>query len=99
MDSAVAAMDAEPVGVWLVTLEGVEAVGGPVLTVLAFVRAETGAAAEAGAVAELAGLGWSQVAALRSGEVVDAAAVPEDFRQAMDEALRFGCGLIVYDEG
>ena len=98
MDRTVAAMDAEAVGVWLVTLEGAEAVGGPMLTVLAFVKADTEAAAEAGAVAELAELGWSQVTALRSGEVVDAAAVPEDFRGAMDEALRFGCGLIVYDE-
>ena len=92
-------MDAEPVGVWLVTLEGVEAAGGPVLTVLAFVKADTETAAEAAAASELAGLGWSAVRALRSGEVVDAAAVPEDFRDAMNAALRFGCGLIVYDEG
>ena len=91
-------MDAEPVGVWLVTLQGVETEGEPALTVLAFVKADTEAAAEAGAAAGLAGLGWSQVTALRSGEVVDAAALPQDFRGAMDEALRFGCGLIVYDD-
>lgn len=81
----------------VVTLEGVEAPGTPALTVLAFVRAATPAAAEAGALAELAALGWSNVRALRTGEVTDPGALPEDFRGAMETALRFGCGLIVYD--
>jgi len=90
-------MDPAAARVFVVTLEGVEAQGAPPLTVLAFVRAATAEAAEAGAAAELAGLGWSAVQVLRSGEVTDAAALPEDFRGAMQTALRFGCGLIIYD--
>ena len=90
-------MDPAAAGVFVVTLEGVEAAGASPLTVLAFVRAATARAAEAGAVAELAGLGWSDVGALRSGEVTDAVALPEDFRGAMATARRFGCGLIIYD--
>lgn len=90
-------MDSEPVGVFVVTLEGIEA--NAALTVLAFVKAETAEAAEAAAADELQNLGWTDVRALRCGEVVDAAALPDDFRGAMATALRFGCGLIIYDEG
>jgi len=86
--------DDEP-SVFLVTLEGVE--DGDALSVLAFVRAGTGEAAETAAVAELLGFGWSEVRALRHGEVVDAAALPADFRAAMDQALTFGSGLIIYE--
>ena len=92
-------MDSAPIGVFLVTLEGLEAGAseGP-LTVLAFVKAETAEAAEAAAAAELSAFEWTGVRALRSGEVVDAQALPDDFRAAFDTALRHGCGLIVYDE-
>jgi len=93
MDARLGAVDTP--NVFLVTLEGVE--GGDALTVLAFVRAETGEAAEAAAAEELVGFGWSNVQALRHGEVVDAAALPPDFREAMDQALKFGSGLIIYE--
>lgn len=92
-------MPEEPIGVFVVTLEGVEAAGAPPLTVLAFVRAGEEAEAMAAAAAEVEALGWSQVRALRAGEIVDAAALPEDFRGALQTALTWGCGLIVYEEG
>ncbi len=95
MDARLGAMAEDATSVFLVTLEGVEA--GDALTVLAFVSAETGEAAEAAAVAELLGFGWSDVRALRHGEVIDAAALPDDFREAMDQALKFGSGLIIYE--
>lgn len=91
-----AGLEVEPPAVFVVTLEGMEAGEGP-LTVLAFMRAETAAEAEAGAIVEVEGLGWSQVVVLRCGEVTDAAALPEDFRNAMATALKFGSGLIIYD--
>jgi hypothetical protein len=84
--------------VFVVTLEGVEAAGAPALTVLAFMRAADEAEAERGATAELEALGWTGVQVLRSGEVTDAAALPEDFRAAMQTALKFGCGLVIYEE-
>jgi hypothetical protein len=93
MDARLGAVDTPRV--FLVTLEGVEGVDA--LTVLAFMRAETGEAAEAAAAAELVRFGWSDVRALRHGEVVDAAALPADFRAAMDQALKFGSGLIIYE--
>jgi hypothetical protein len=85
-------------GVFVVTLQGVEVDGGPPLTVLAFVSADERDEAEPEAVRELERLGWGAVRALRSGEVVDEAALPEDFRGAMDNARRYGCALIIYDE-
>ena len=84
--------------VFVVTLEGVEAAGAPALTVLAFVSAAADAQAEAAAVRELEGLGWRDVSALRSGEITDEAALPDDFRAALETARRYGCGLIIYDE-
>jgi hypothetical protein len=86
---------AEEPTVFLVTLEGLEA--GAALSALAFVRAGSGEAAEAAAAAELIAFGWTAVRALRHGEVVDAAALPADFRDPMDQALRFGTGLIIYE--
>jgi hypothetical protein len=91
-------MDAQPTGVFVVTLQGVEAPGPQPLTVLAFVAAQTAEAAEAVGADEVAALGWTDVAVLRSGEVTDEAALPADFAGAMETARRFGCGLIIYDE-
>jgi len=84
--------------VFLVTLEAVETPGGPTLTVLAFAKAETPDAAGAVATDELAGFGWRDIRALRTGELVDFSALPDDFRDAVATAQRFGCGLIIYDE-
>lgn len=91
-------MAAAPPPVFLVTLEGVETPGEAALTVLAFARAETDDAARAATAAELRRLGWTGVEALRTGELVDWSALPDDFRGAVAAALRFGCGLIIYDE-
>jgi hypothetical protein len=91
-------MGGAPPAVFLVTLEGVEVPDGARLTVLAFARAETEEAAKAVATADLAEQGWTEVRVLRTGELVDFAALPEDFRGAVDIALRFGCALIIYDE-
>ena len=68
------------------------------LTVLAFARADDEPAAEAVAVADLEGLGWSDIAVQRIGALVDWDALPDDFKGAVDTAVRFGCGLIIYDE-
>jgi len=89
---------AESVPVFVVTLEGVEPPATAALTVLAFVTAPTAEAAEATGAAEVAALGWIDVAVVRSGEVTDASALPADFAGAMETARRFGCGLIIYDE-
>ncbi|ODT89195.1 hypothetical protein [Phenylobacterium sp. SCN 70-31] len=89
---------AEPPQVFLVTLEAVEAPGDVPLTVLAFARAGDEAAAQAAAVAELEGFGWRDIRPLRVGELIDRDALPDDFRDAVANADRFGCGLIVYDE-
>lgn len=84
--------------VFLVTLQAVEAPGAPALTVLAFARADDEDAARAVAAADLEGLGWRDILVQRMGELVDWDALPEDFRSAVDTAVRFGCGLIIYDE-
>ena len=84
--------------VFLVTLQAVETAGGPALTVLAFAQAPTEDAAIGVATDELAGFGWTGIEALRTGEIIDFAALPEDFRAAVETARRFGCGLIIYDE-
>lgn len=91
-------MPAERPRVFLVTLQAVEAPGAPALTVLAFARADDEDAARAVAIADLEGLGWSDIAVARVGELVDWDALPDDFRSAVDTAVRFGCGLIIYDE-
>ncbi|MDZ4371085.1 MAG: hypothetical protein U1C74_06660 [Phenylobacterium sp.] len=90
--------EAEPPRVFLITLEAIEAPGGPPLTVLAFARADDEAAAEAVAKAELEGFGWTDIRPLRTGELTDRSALPPDFRDAVANADRFGCGLIIYDE-
>ena len=88
----------DPAAVFVVTLEAVEAGVGPPLTVLAFARADTGAAAEAAAAADLAEQGFAHIRALRTAEVIDAPALPDDFRNAYETALKWGCALIIYEE-
>lgn len=84
-------------GVFVVTLEGVEdAAEGP-LTVLAFAVGGRNAEAEARAARELASDGFRQIQVLRSGEVTAPEALPEDFREALAKARRYGCWLIIYD--
>jgi hypothetical protein len=87
-----------PADVFVVTLEAVEAGAAGPLTVLAFVRAAEEGDAERDAAAELARCGFAAIRALRTAHVVDAAALPEDFRPAMATALAYGCALIIYDE-
>ena len=89
---------AERPSVFLVTLKAVETPGAAPLTVLAFARADDEDAAKAVATADLDGLGWTDVAVERTGALVDWEALPADFRGAVDTAVRFGCGLIIYDE-
>ncbi|WP_296595038.1 hypothetical protein [Phenylobacterium sp.] len=88
-------MDAAPVGVFVVTLDAFEA--GKGLTVLAFVRAQEEAEAAEIAIRETLRDGFSQPKVLRMAEVIDAGAMPEDFRDAMAGALRYGSWLIAYD--
>jgi hypothetical protein len=91
-------MTADRPRVFLVTLQAVEAPGAPALTVLAFARADDEAAGQAVATTDLEGLGWTDIQVQRVGELVDWDALPDDFRSAVDTAVRFGCGLIIYDE-
>lgn len=84
--------------VFVVTLKAVEAAGQPPLTVLAFARADDEQAAGKLAVTELEGFGWSDIQIERAGEVTNPDALPDDFRDAMSNALTWGCGLIIYDE-
>jgi hypothetical protein len=86
------------VNVFVVTLDGREDPGAPALTVLAFVAARDAADAGARAAAELERIGWSDIRARRTGELVDEAALPEDFRDAVAGARRYGVHLIIYDE-
>ena len=81
-------MTAEPAPVFVVTLEGVEPPASAVLTVLAFVAAVDAEAAEATGAAEVAALGWRDVAVVRSGEVTDVEALPADFAGAMRRSHR-----------
>ncbi len=83
--------------IFLVTLQAVETTGGPPLAVLAFARADGETAAMKVAVDELAAFGWTDIEAVRTGEITDFDALPHDFRPAVDTARRFGCGLIIYD--
>jgi hypothetical protein len=95
--------DPEPIGVFVLTLRATAGPGnaqpdGRRYTILAFARGETEAAATDAAFAGLDALGWIDGEALRCGEIVDAAAVPEDLRSAMRNAQATGCALVVYDE-
>lgn len=91
-------MDETAVSVFVVTLEALEDGRPPALTILAFVKAPTEAEAQAIAVVEVGRDGFTDARVLRTAEVIDAAALPEDFGSAMANAQRYGCGLIVYDE-
>ena len=91
-------MGAHDLPCFLVTLEADETPSGPRLKVLAFALGDDEAGATAAAVADLEEQGWTGIAALRAGEVTDPAAMPPDFRSAYETALRWGCGLIIYDE-
>ncbi|MBJ7410033.1 MAG: hypothetical protein JHD15_06655 [Phenylobacterium sp.] len=91
-------MDETPVGVFVVTLEGVENGVPPPLTILAFAAVYDAAAAETVAVREAERDGFAQVRAVRTAEVIDAAAMPEDFRDALANARRYGSWLIVYEQ-
>ena len=88
----------QPAGVFLITLQAVEPPATAPLTVLAFALAATVDEATATAKAELASFGWIEIQALRTGELMDEAALPADFRDAVANARRYGCGLIIYDE-
>lgn len=91
-------MDDAAVGVFVVTLEAVENGAQPPLTLLAFVVADAEAEAEATAIREAGRDGFTHGKVLRTAEVIDAAAMPEDFRPAMVNARRYGSWLIVYEE-
>lgn len=91
-------MDEAPASIFVVTLEAREGGRPPVLTILAFIAAPTEAEAQGVAIVEAGRDGFSDARVLRTAEVIDAAAMPEDFAAAMASARRYGCGLIVYDE-
>lgn len=90
-------MEARP-SVFLVTLQAVETPGAAPLTVLAFARADDERSAQGVAVTDLRGLGWTDITVIRIGALVDWDALPGDFQGAVDTAVKFGCGLIIYDE-
>lgn len=90
-------MAADPQPIFVVTLEGIEPPDAAMLTVLAFTAADDEASAMDRAAAELAACDWREIRALRAGEVIDEAALPEDFAAAMANARRFGCALIIYE--
>jgi len=64
---------------------------------LVFARAESEAEAEQVAFRGLEQLGWTDARALRSGEITQPDAVPEDFRATFERAQAAGCAVIVYD--
>lgn len=96
-------MDADPIGVFVLTMT---AVAGPEnaepdgrrYDLLVFARGEDETAAQAQADAGLSARGWIESVLIRSGEIVDAGAVPEDLQGAMHRAVQTGCALIVYDQ-
>ncbi|RAK58737.1 hypothetical protein DJ021_02425 [Phenylobacterium hankyongense] len=96
-------MDLEPAGVFVVTMQ---AVAGPRNSqpdglrydLLVFARGDSEAAAEQTAFAGLAQLGWVDAVALRTGEITDPAAVPEDLQPALARARQSGCAVIVYEQ-
>ncbi|MBL8769822.1 MAG: hypothetical protein JNK30_00445 [Phenylobacterium sp.] len=90
-------MDETPPGMFVVTLEAVEAGAPAPLTILAFAAGNDEEAARAVAVADLENQGWREIAVLRTAEVIDLPALPEDFRAAYETALKWGCALIIYD--
>jgi len=97
------AVDAEPAGIFVLTLLAVAGPDNSVpdgrrYTILAFARGGDEAAATETAFTGLDSLGWIEVEALRCGEIADMGAVPEDLRGPLERARRDGCALVVYDE-
>jgi hypothetical protein len=88
--------------VWVLT---VRALAGPRNSVpdgrrydiLAFARGADEDAALAAGRAGLSLLGWDEPEIVRTGEITDPAAVPDDLRGPMERAQRDGCALVVYD--
>ena len=95
--------DPAPIGVFVLT---VQATAGPAnsqpdgrrYTILAFARGDSETVATEAACNGLEALGWIDREILRCGEIVDAGAVPEDLRSALQNARANGCALVVYDE-
>jgi hypothetical protein len=96
-------MDDAPAGVFVLA---VQATAGPDnadpdgrrYDLLVFARGDSDADAEVAARQGLAARGWTDARLIRSGEIVDAGAVPEDLRGAMQRAREAGCALIVYEQ-
>ena len=96
-------MDQEPIGVFVLT---VRALAGPRNSepdgkrydILLFARGETEEAARELGAAALDDRGWDEAEILRAGEIIDAGAVPEDLKGAMQRAVRDGTALIVYED-
>ena len=96
-------MDQEPIGVFVLT---VRALAGPRNSdpdgkrydILVFARGDTEEAARAAGSAALDDRGWDEPEILRAGEIVDAGAVPEDLKGAVERAVQNGCALIVYED-
>jgi len=96
-------MDQAPVGVFVLTMQATAgpdnaAPDGRRYDLLVFARGDSDAEAETVALQGLAARGWIDPRLIRSGEIVDAGAVPEDLRGAMQRALEGGCALIVYEQ-
>ena len=95
-------MDQTPIGVFVLT---VRATAGPANSqpdgrrydLLVFARGETENTATKVGLRALGQLGWDDGEILRSGEIVDAVAVPPDLQSAVGSAVRNGCAVIVYD--
>lgn len=64
---------------------------------LVFARADAETAAEAVALRGTALLGWDEPEILRTGEITQPDAVPEDLAPAMRRAELNGCAVIAYD--
>jgi len=65
--------------------------------ILLFARAADEAEADAVGRHALDVRGWDAPQILRSGEITDEGAVPEDLRGPMQRARRDGCALVVYE--
>ena len=96
-------MDEQPVGIFVLSVRALAGLRNSVpdfkrYDLLVFARGEDEAAAGAVALNGLAALGWEEPEILRSGEIVDAGAVPEDLKGALERARASGCAIIVYDE-
>jgi hypothetical protein len=94
---------ARPAAVFVITMT---AVAGPANSqpdgrrydLLVFARAETEAQAETAAARGVDQLGWIDLVWLRTGEITDPDAIPDDLRGSYQRALEGGCAVIAYDE-